>query len=66
MVGNMVRFEKPPKAEVLSGIRFRETTDLDEVERFLNPKVVRIGLLVRFDPDHSETSRAVRELHVIY
>jgi hypothetical protein len=27
----MVRFEKPPKAEVLPCIRFRETTDLDEV-----------------------------------
>jgi len=31
MIGNMVRFEKPPKAEVLSRIRFRETADLDEV-----------------------------------
>jgi hypothetical protein len=30
-VGNMVRFEKPPKAEVIPCIRFRETTDLDEV-----------------------------------
>lgn len=31
MIGNMVRFEKPPKAEVLSRIRFRENADLDEV-----------------------------------